>query len=191
MIVAMPAVSILAAVSLNELVKALHRQNDRQDQVLSETGAVSGPPVFLIILLLIAGAVALYEAGFYFGAYRSEHNYGDRNTEIADGVAQYLSSLDGDWVAQFYGPPAMYVSFPTIPFLAGEQFEEKMNLFDVPEGSIPLQDDVASNKSFLFIPERYGEIEQLRAIYPSGQERMISGYYADPLFYVFEVRGDP
>lgn len=191
MIVAMPAVSILAAVSLNELVKALHRQNDRQDQVFSETGAVSGPPVFLIILLLVAGAVALYEVGFYFGAYRSEHNYGDRNTEIADGVAQYLSSLDGDWVAQFYGPPAMYVSFPTIPFLAGERFEEKVNLFDVPEGSIPLHDDVASNKSFIFIPERYGEIEQLRAIYPSGQERMISGYYADPLFYVFEVRGDP
>ncbi|MFN2206324.1 MAG: hypothetical protein ACK2UT_10455, partial [Candidatus Promineifilaceae bacterium] len=116
--------------------------------------------------------------------------FGDRNTEIADGIAHYLNSLEGDWVAQFFGPPNMYVSFPTIPFLA-TNFEEDVTLFDVPEGSIPLHDQSAAKQTYLFLPERYQEIEQLRAIHPAGKEQTFSGYYADPLFYVYEVSGSP
>ena len=189
LIIAMPAVSLLAAAALDELAKAVTRQPDKHsDEESAGRGTGSGMPVYLLILLSAAAVIAIYDIGFYFGTYRNEHQFGDRNTEIADGMSHYLNSLEGEWVAQLYGPPGMYVSFPTIPFLAGE-FEEDVNLFDVPEGSIPLHDHAAPNRTFLFLPERYNEIEQLRAAYPSGEEKIFSGYYADPLFYVYEVNG--
>jgi hypothetical protein len=137
---------------------------------------------------MITFIIALSDIGFYFGTYRQEHHFGDRNTEIADSVAKYLNSLDGQWIAQFYGPPGMYVDFPTIPFLVRD-FEENVNLFNVPDSGGPLAAAETVNQSFIFLPERYNEIEPLRALFPSGQSHSIPGYYADPLFYVYEVRG--
>jgi hypothetical protein len=182
----MPAVSLLAAAALSALVEIFTDPAKQQ----SKDDSARGIAVYLLILTLLSAAIATYDIGFYFGTYRNEHQFGDRNTEIADGIAHYLNSLEGDWVAQFFGPPGMYVSFPTIPFLATE-FEEEINLFDVPEGNMPLHDRAAVNQAYIFLPERYQEIEQLRAIYPAGEEQTYSGYYADPLFYVYEVDGNP
>lgn len=189
-IIAAPALSLLAAIALNELVKAVTRQGSEQDATSSSSTSSRAAMAYLPILLLAAIAIAVYDVGFYFGTYRYEHSFGDRNTEIADGMAKHLSNLQGDWVAQFYGPPGMYVSFPTIPFLANE-FEEGVNLFDVPQAGAPLSGYEADNQVFFFLPERLSELEQLRATYPSGSEQRFSGYYADPLFYVYEVSGHP
>jgi SAM-dependent methyltransferase/4-amino-4-deoxy-L-arabinose transferase-like glycosyltransferase len=187
-IIAMPAVCLLAAVALNDLLGALSGQAINQSEpVLSSSG--KKPLFHFMILLVIAIAIALFDVGFYFGTYRQEHQFGDRNTEIADGVAEYLSSLDGQWVAHFYGPPIMYVDFPTIPFLARD-FTEGFNLFNVPEAGSPITGYESGNQSFIILPERYNEIEQLRSKYPSGQEKSFPGYYADQLFYVFEVSGN-
>lgn len=187
-IIAMPAVCLLAAVALNELLGALSGQAINQ----SKPGLPSSgkkPVSHFVILLVIAIAIALFDIGFYFGTYRQEHQFGDRNTEIADGVADYLNSLDGQWVAHFYGPPVMFADFPTIPFLARD-FTEGFNLFNVPESGSPKTGYESSNQSFIFLPERYNEIEQIRSTYPSGQEKSFPGYYADQLFYVFEVNGN-
>ena len=186
LIAAMPAVSLLAATALSALAQAFTKPAGEN----GEEDAVKGIPAYLLVLVVVSLAIAIYDIGFYFGTYRHENAFGDRNTEIADGIAHYLNSLEGDWVAQFYGPPGMYVSFPTIPFLATE-FEEDVNLFDVPQGSIPLHDQNAAKQTYLFLPERYQEIEQLRAVHPAGNEQKFSGYYADPLFYVYEVNGSP
>jgi hypothetical protein len=187
-IIAMPAVCLLAAVALNELFGALSGQAINQSEPgLSSSG--KKPLIHSIILLAIAIAITLFDVGFYFGTYRQEHQFGDRNTEIADGVAEYLNSLDGQWVAHFYGPPLMYVDFPTIPFLARD-FTEGFNLFNVPEAGSPINGYESTNQSFIFLPERYGEIERLRSTYPLGREKSFSGYYADQLFYVFEVSGN-
>jgi hypothetical protein len=140
---------------------------------------------------LVAAAIAIYDIGYYFGPYRSEHHFADRNTEIADRVAAYLNNLEGDWSAYFYGPPSMYIDFPTIPFLARE-FVKGDNLFDVSESGLQLPVLEGGNEIFLFLPERYGELEPLRAAYPAGTERSIGGgYYADPLYYVYEIRDMP
>jgi len=184
-IIAMPAVSLLAAAALDELVGALTGQAINRS-TFTPPGKSSA--VHLSIVLIITFIIALSDIGFYFGTYRQEHHFGDRNTEIADSVAKYLNSLDGQWVAQFYGPPSMYVDFPTIPFLVRD-FKESVNLFNVPEAGSPLAASDTVNQSFIFLPERYNEIEPLRVLFPSGQAQSIPGYYADPLFYVYEVRG--
>jgi SAM-dependent methyltransferase/4-amino-4-deoxy-L-arabinose transferase-like glycosyltransferase len=185
-IIAVPAVSLLAAVALNELVGALSGQTVN---ITTSFLSIKPSSTHLLILLFVTLAIVFSDISFYFGTYRQEHHFGDRNTEIADSVAKYLNSLDGQWIAQFYGPPGMYVNFPTIPFLAPD-FEEGINLFNVPEAGEPLTQHGEYNQSFIFLPERYNEIGQLRTLYASGEEHLFSGYYADPLFYVYEVNGN-
>lgn len=189
-IIAAPAASLLAAVALNELLGALFgRAANEGGQAMPFLSNKAGV-IPLLLLFIITIAIALYDIGFYFGTYRYEHRFGDRNTEIADGVAKYLNRLDGQWIAHFYGPPGMYVDFPTIPFLA-QDFKEDVNLFNVPEAGFVSSNPQMSDQSFIFLPERYDEIEQLRDNYPTGTELSFPGYYADPLFYVYEVREKP
>lgn len=187
-IIAAPAVMLLAAQALVELVRAL---TIGRVPAQTDTASKQTRLAYLLIPLLVAAAIALYDIGYYFGPYRSEHHFADRNTEIADRMAAYLNNLEGDWSAYFYGPPSMYIDFPTIPFLARD-FVKGDNLFDVPESGLSLPLPEGANETFLFLPERYGELEPLRAAYPTGTERSIGGgYYADPLFYVYEIRDLP
>ena len=130
--------------------------------------------------------MAVYDVGYYFNSYRNEHEFADRNTEIADAIANYLNSLDGDWSAYFYGPPSMYVDFPTIPFLANT-YQKNENLFDItePNAELPLTD--STNHTFIYLPERYDEIAVAKLDFPSGKEMKFDGYYSEPLFHVYEV----
>ena len=141
----------------------------------------------LLIPFLIAALIALADIGYYFGSYRNEHHFADRNTEIADTMANYLNSLEGDWSAYFYGPPSMYVDFPTIPFLASA-YQKDGNLFDItdPDTNLPLTD--STNHVFIYLPERYDELAVAKLRFPSGQEKTFDGYHAQPLFTVYEIR---
>ena len=187
-IIAAPAINLLAAIGLVELFSALFKRAD--EETLDPAAGVpwyQQKALIIIVPLLIAAAIALYDAGYYFGSYRSEHRYGDRNTEIAHGMADYLNTLEGDWSVYFYGPPSMYVDFPTIPFLA-TAFQKGDNLFDVvdPDSELSLTD--SSNHVFIYLPERYDEIAVAKIGFPSGQEKKFDGYYAKPLFHVYEIR---
>jgi hypothetical protein len=187
-IIAAPAVSLLAAIALIELVTALlNRTDEDQPEGDAKVPWFQQKALLLIIPLLIAAVMAVYDMGYYFGPYRNEHHFGDRNTEIADAMTTYLNSLEGDWSAYFYGPPSMYVDFPTIPFLASA-FQKDMNLFDIaePDAELPITD--SPNLVFIYLPERYDESATAKFEYPAGRERMIDGYYATPLFHVYEVR---
>ncbi len=188
-IIAAPAVSLLAAIALIELVNALLvRTEVEQSKANEEIPWYKGKALLLIVPLLVAAVIAIYDVGYYFGPYRNEHHFGDRNTEIADSMATYLNTLEGDWSAYFYGPPNMYVDFPTIPFLA-TGFQKDGNLFDVAEPGGELAKTDSPNLVFIYLPERYDELAIAKFGYPSGREQIFDGYYATPLFHVYEVRG--
>ena len=142
-------------------------------------------------LLILATLFVIGDLFFYYGRFPIEHSYGDRNTEIADGVAHYLSAIDNgtedtpQWTAYFYGPPAMYTDFPTIPFLV-QNFHRNRTLFDVEQGQT-LPNAHTDKLIFIFLPERAAEIEAVQATYPNGKLETFSGYYADPLYHVYQV----
>ncbi len=187
-IIAAPAVSLLAAFALVELTKILVAPAWGNSEASNRaTTKFRHRTLFVIVPLLIAATIAVYDIGFYFGPYRSQHHFGDRNTEIADLMANYLNTLDGNWSAYFYGPPSMYVDFPTLPFLASS-FREDVNLFDILEPGASLPDTDSRNLVFLFLPERHGELVATKLNYPNGQELSFGGYYSSPLLYVYEVR---
>ena len=190
-IIAAPAVMIVAALALVEMVRALLGETIKdENSEETKTLGLQKQTLLLLIPLIIAAAIAFYDINYYFGPYKTENHFADRNTEIANDMAEYLNSLDGDWSAYFYGPPSMYVGFSTIPFLV-QDFHAESNLFDVLEPGAQLQQTTSPNLTFIFLPERYNEIKELKAVYPNGQERTFEGFYANPLFHVYEVHGRP
>jgi hypothetical protein len=184
LVAALPIVCLLAAVALvtiGEWVIALYKSD--------ESTAEKDKELLLPMLLVIAAVIALSEMLFYFGPYRQSHTFADRNTEIAQGVAEYLNTLDSEaTTAFFYGPPSMYINFPTIPFLAPD-FTANVNLFDVPpEGETAvLSESPRAQLTFIILPERTPELAAIQAEYPGGTQEAISGFHANPLFYTYTV----
>jgi 4-amino-4-deoxy-L-arabinose transferase-like glycosyltransferase/SAM-dependent methyltransferase len=186
-IIAAPAVMIVAALALVELSRAIFGETENAgDEGKTTTNETQKKVILLIVPLIIAAAIALYDLNYYFGPYKLEHHFADRNTEIANDMANYLNSLDGDWTAYFFGPPSMYVGFSSIPFLV-QDFHIESNLLDVLEPGAQMPESASPNLVFIFLPERYSEIEETKTKYPDGQERSFAGFYANPLFYVYEV----
>ncbi|GAB4144000.1 MAG: hypothetical protein Fur0021_00180 [Candidatus Promineifilaceae bacterium] len=142
----------------------------------------------LVGVAALALLFAVSDVSFYFGQYRAENRFGDRNSEIAARMSEYLNTLEGDnWTAYFHGPPAMYMEFPTITFLA-TAFRPNVNLFDVVEPGVPAVLPTAQNLVFLFLPERSLEVQAVETAFPGGELTTFEGVYANPLFYAYEVR---
>lgn len=184
LVAVLPIICLLAAlalVTIGEWVIGLYKSD--------EPMAEKSKQFLLPVLLVVAALIALSEILFYFGPYRQGHTFADRNTEIAHGVADYLNTLDGaTTTAYFYGPPHMYISFPTIPFLT-DRFTANENLFDIlPEGETAVIPEPNNpSLTFIFLPERAQELEAVQTGYPNGEQKTISGFHANPLFYTYEV----
>jgi hypothetical protein len=188
LLIAVPAVVVLTTTGLFWLARRL----------IEVASALSGNPapvrttlglaphelgVLVLMLLFVAGGLF-----FYFGEYRLSHRFGDRNSEVAYEMGRYLDSLQGDWQAYFYGPPAMYVTFPTILYLAPE-FQAGVNLFDVTENLTALPDPPSgANLVFVYLPERSAEVNETSERFPQGDFLTFDGILANPLFYAYEVR---
>jgi len=178
LLVAAPAIALLAAAGLSwawRRLLAMAPALRRHDLAL----------LALIALLATAG-----DAAFYFGAYRQQpQRFGDRNTEVAFEMGNYLQSLEGEWTAYFHGPPTMYVDFPTISFLAST-FRPSRNLYNIfdPQEPLPAPPQPDDNLIFIYLPERSSELTQTAERLPGGQQRAISGVFSDPLFHAYEVR---
>ena len=128
---------------------------------------------------------SLNDVLYYFGGYRSENRFGDRNTELAYEVADYLNGLDNEEFVYFYGPPNVYTSFPTFPFLLRD-VRPGVDFVDVLDGEQVLN-AAASNLVFIYLPERFTEHSDVVARFPGGDLQTFSGTFADPLFYAYEV----
>lgn len=179
LIIAAPALALLAAVALVRLVELLLALRERPP---TENGAA---PLLLAVGLL-AGLLASADLFFYFTTYRVEHRFGDRNTEVANDMAEYLNRLGDEWTAYFYGPPVMYAGFPTLPFLA-QEFREGVNLIDIPAGQATMP-PANGPAVYIALPERQGELAAVADAYPEGELQVFNGYYGSPLFVAYEVR---
>lgn len=189
LLIAAPAVVLLTANGLfwlvNRLASVIRALVDEAES--SSTGGLI--PNYRILAAL--AIIFIFIAGdlfFYFGTYRNGYRFGDRNTEVAHRMGEYLASLDGDWTAYFHGPPAMYVSFPTILFLA-EDFQPGQNLIDVmPDTQTPAEAAPDTNLVFVYLPERSDEVNQTSQHFAQGTLHTFEGNLSDPLFYSYEVR---
>jgi SAM-dependent methyltransferase len=184
LLIATPALSLLGAIGLVELGNlALRLLPERRNPETRFRLAAIQP---FLLMVLIAAWFSVSDLLFYYRDYEDKSAFADRNTEIAHRVSQYLNNLDGDWTAYFYGPPSMYIGFPTIPFLTRD-FQPGQNLFDVLAPGSELTQAFSENQVHLLLPERADELAAVQARYPDGDLVEFSGSYANPLFLAYEV----
>jgi hypothetical protein len=176
LLIAAPALNLLAALALVEIARGLAAA------VRPNAATSAFLPLAAIALLL-----ALWDVGFYFGPYQAQHRFGDRNTEAAARMADYLNELASDErTVYFYGAPAMYVSFPSITFLA-PQFQAGRNLFDVEPSAASLPAPATPGQVYIFLPERQGELAVIEERYPEGRLQTFEGYHGSPLFFAYKI----
>jgi hypothetical protein len=176
LLIAMPAVYVLVSLAAVWLVYQVLR--------LSKVSRRYVVPVVLSIAILIV----MSDLFFYFGDYRDQTRYGDRNTEVASEVSVYLDSLEGQWLVYFYGAPSMYSSFPTFAYLV-EEFGDDIHIIDVEEpGSVPAAMP-GTNVIYIFLPERQEELGQVQQLFQGGELKILSGYHANPLTYIYQIQG--
>ncbi|MEM7799696.1 MAG: methyltransferase domain-containing protein [Chloroflexota bacterium] len=183
-LIAIPFGAILTAIGIDWMIKRFIITNPESPRYRSLL--LAG---MLIIPLLLISADLL----FYFGVYRSAEPppFGDRNTEIAHRVADYLNTLDSssNHVVYFHAEPAMYASFPTLPFLA-PQFENGIDLIDVPllNGNPHPFAGNSGPLTVILLPERANDRESVEAAFPGiTLQSEVSGEFQNPLFYIYEL----
>lgn len=188
LLVALPAVTLLAALALVEIISIVMRTYSDKDT--ADRPITPSPRRFrhLHLLIFIALILALSEVWFYYGRYPTTNEFADVNTEAAHEISHYLNTLEGDWTAYFYGPPVMYTDFPTFPYLLTD-FHKGVNFFDVAE-PLPTVGTLAPNQVFVFLPERAGDLTAVQQQYPGGVVESVDGRYRSPLFFIYTLPGD-
>lgn len=147
------------------------------------------------VVVAIGLSVAVADLSFYFGAYRQANltapRFGDRNTEIAYRIGNWLATRpaeDGTTV-YFYGEPIMYADAPTIAFLA-PQYRRGVNLFDVADpASLPTQP--GGPAVHIYLAERASDLLITQAQWPTGELLRVGGAFGDPLFLIYRVDAAP
>lgn len=199
LLIALPAVTLIAALALAEIVSIIMRSQDDKvtrwqgDKVtkdhpvpVSPPHRVTPSPLHLVIFITLL--LALNEVWFYYGRYPTTNEFADANTEAAYEISNYLNTLEGDWTAYFYGPPVMYTDFPTFPYLLTD-FHKGVNFFDVAE-PLPTVGTPAPNQVFVFLPERAGDLTAVQQRYPGGVVESVDGRYRAPLFLTYTLPGE-
>ena len=197
LIMAAPALALLAALALvtlgNLIMAALQPAHTEADSFQPDRWRLSwaswrtpsgraGLALLALVLLF-----TLNDLGFYYGRFPTNNQYADNNTEIAYEMANYLNELEGEWTAYLFGPPILFIDFPTLPYLLTD-FQAGTNLFNVESPEAERAAAATPNQIFIFLPQREAELAAVESQYPGGQRSQVNGYYASPLFIVYELQ---
>jgi hypothetical protein len=196
LVMAAPALALLAAVALvtlgNLVLSAMQPATSANQADVTQwqpalTSWRSPTANAGLVLLALAMLFALNDVGFYYGRFPNNNQFADSNTEVAYEMATLLKNLDGEWTAYLYGPPVLYVDFPTLPFLL-TNFQAGTNLFNVDEAETELPPAPSTNQIFIFLPQREVELATVAAQFPGGTRQQINGHYATPLFTIYQFQ---
>jgi hypothetical protein len=136
-----------------------------------------------VALAGLIAVAAVSSINFYFLDYseRRTEGYGGPNTEVATEMALYLKRIGVDHHVFFFGPPRMYMGFPTIPFIArGVQGTDVLK----PLESASQIESLATRNVFVFLPERRGELDVVRQRLPSGETTEVRSKEKGQLLFV-------
>jgi hypothetical protein len=197
LVMATPALALLAALALvtlgNLILTALQPPGAAADSLKVAQWQLAGgswrTPLGRAGLALLALALlfTLTDLGFYYGRFPQNNQFADTNTEIAYEMANYLNELEGEWTAYLFGPPILFIDFPTLPYLLTD-FQAGANLFNVESPEAELAAAATTNQIFIFLPQREAELAAVESQFPGGQRSQVNGYYASPLFIVYELQ---
>ncbi len=175
LVIVAPALSLLVGLGLNWLIGLLDSLR------IMPHASRQWPAVVLVI------AVAVLNLHYYFIVYTPTRVYGNPTAEVATELGRTLARQDGDYIVYFHAPPFMYWDFGTLRFMT-----RGIEGVDVPpagEGELPVP-DLSHGARFVFLPERLGELDEVRARYPGGVEVLAHSSADGRLLYVSYEIGD-
>jgi 4-amino-4-deoxy-L-arabinose transferase-like glycosyltransferase len=134
----------------------------------------------LAVLTLV---LALVSTRYYFVEFSPKRIYGGPNAMVATSLAEYVQrELDPETRVVFFGPPRMYYSFGSLPYLVGR--DQGVDVRETLTGPPPADlaapgDDVV----FVFLPERLGELALVQTVFPNGTLEAIPSPISDDTLY--------
>ncbi|HEX6386324.1 MAG TPA: glycosyltransferase family 39 protein [Anaerolineae bacterium] len=172
-ILAMPLAAILLAVPLGQAARWMWQLWPERRRAV----------VALAAILMVA--IALADLHYYFFDVYDDYVLGGFNTETATEIAYYLRDDEPSTQrVYFFGFPRMgYFSHSTIPYLAPHVAAQDVNAPLAEPPNWPVTEPTL----FIFLPERLGELEYVRASYPSGRYQEFYSEKGQFLFAVYKV----
>jgi hypothetical protein len=124
------------------------------------------------------------EVRYYFFQVYDGYILGGPNTMVATEIAHYLAKDERPLHVYFFGHPRMgYYSLSTIPYLAPDTIAT-----DIAD---PLSEQpyfVSDREQrFIFLPERYQELDYVRLAFPHGLIREFRDEGDGVMFYAYEL----
>lgn len=169
MLVATPAVAILVAIGLEQLVQLGHKMAGR---------------VAWIALPLVAGVIALLNLNFYFREYTPTTEYGYISSQVATPLARYLQQRDGTYQVYLLSSGEVLSDNGVLRYmLYGAPVVDVLEPLTGP----PTFVDPSRDAVFVFLPARRGELQWVRQAYPQGRVREFARLDGRPLFTLYDV----
>jgi len=166
-----PAVAMLVALGLTQL-------SERVGSLVGWSERDAHRWALLVTLLVTAVSSA-----FYFGIYTPSHRFADPNTEVADRLGRFARELPPDHQVYFFGAPRMtYGGFRSISFLAPRA--DIQDIIEPIENPLPIKSDT----TFVFVPQRLGELEIITTAYSEGRRWETLDHQGRSLFVAYEVQ---
>ncbi len=173
MVIVAPALALLTGLGLNWLI------------ALGQRAVGGGDHVWAGAACALLVAVAALNLHYYFAVYTPTLVYANPFAEVATVLGRSLARRTEACTVYFYASPVMYWDHGTMRFLT-RVYAPQVQGVDVPppdEGE-PVRPDLSRNACFVFIQERLGELEAVRAQYPGGDESAVYSKADGRLLYV-------
>jgi 4-amino-4-deoxy-L-arabinose transferase-like glycosyltransferase len=172
LVIAIPAVALLVTFGLEQSARLARR-------VLAFKWSWENLAVGLLILILAVGNIR-----FYFVEFTPARCYGSENGETATMIGHYLRDLDRRSHVYFFGAPRIYWNFGTMTFIApGVSGQDVVEPLDAPPHFV----DASRDATFLFLPERLGELAWVRQTFPDGHLQEFPDAGGEVRFVAYEV----
>lgn len=169
MLVATPAVAILVAIGLEQLIRLGHRLWGR---------------IAWAALPLVAGIIALLNLNFYFREYTPTTEYGYVASQVATPLARYLQQRGGDYQIYLLSSGEVLSDNGVLHYmLYGTPAVDILEPLTGP----PTFVDPSRDAVFVFLPSRRGELQWVRQAYPQGRLREFARPDGRPLFTLYDV----
>lgn len=134
-----------------------------------------------IVAALAVAFLGAYSVRFYFGPYNESRPYPGLNTEVGHEMGLYLRSLGPEYRYYFFGAPRMFAGFPNVRYLAPDVGGEDVAK---PLTGAPTFVKPEKRPVFIFLPERSGELQQVRLSFPAGKVREFRQQPSGSLLFV-------
>jgi hypothetical protein len=172
LLLAVPVVALLVATGLEQSV-GLARRLLGVDRRWAD-----------VLLGLLLFAVAVNGIRFYLAEYIPSARYGSENGETATMIGHYAQELDAGYRTFFFGPPRLGWSFGSMAFLAPQvAAQDVVEPLRAPPDFV----DAGRDATFLFLPERLGELAWVQAEFPAGRVREFYDSKGRLRFTAYEV----